>query len=313
MNPVISLKKVSKWYGQVLGLSEADLEIQGGITGLLGPNGSGKSTLLQLLCGEIKPSYGEIRVLGEPVWNNEKLRPRMAFCPDKEGFYETLSGEEFLEILGQFQGLSFSESRDKTRELLELLDLEKVGRRKISTYSKGMRQRLKFAQALIGEAEVYLLDEPLQGTDPLGRSLLLKLIKGLAEKGATLLVSSHVLHEIEAVTDRIVALVQGRIIAQGQVEEIRALMSGVPRRVSIKVNRPRELAKILADQDSLQGLSFGSDGQTLEVTTFSAEKFLEGLPSFILDNNLEVQEIHSLDESLEEVFSLLTRRRNFPR
>src|SRR5581483_6672679 len=194
----------SKWYGNVIGLNNLTLRIPSGVTGLLGPNGAGKSTLLQLATGQLYPSQGAVRVLEQTVWNNPGLNRSIGLCPEQDAFYEWMTGFEFLHTCARLSGLARIEARDATQRSLELVGMTENMNRAIRGYSKGMRQRTKLAQAFVHDPEVLFLDEPLTGTDPVARRELIDIIQHLGAQGKSVLVSSHVLHEVQALTPGIV-------------------------------------------------------------------------------------------------------------
>ena len=214
--PVVVADRVSKWYGQVIGLNDVSVEVGPGVTGLLGPNGAGKSTFLKLITGQLKPSKGAVRVLDEPIWGNPGLFFRLGFCPEQDSFYERMTGLEWVTALTRLNGLSDTDATDAARRALDTVDLLDAADKKIGAYSKGMRQRVKLAQAVVHDPELLLLDEPLAGMDPIGRRKVIRLIKDWARAGKSVLVSSHILHEIEAMTSTILLINNGRIPGRGQ-------------------------------------------------------------------------------------------------
>ena len=200
---IIAAEHLSKWYGQVIGLNDVTLTVPPGITGLLGPNGAGKSTLMKLMTGQLKPSQGTITVLGEPIWGNPALYFRIGFCPEQEAFYERMTGLEWVSALVRLNGVDEAEAGRLARHALELVELTGAADKKIGAYSKGMRQRVKMAQALVHVPELIVLDEPLSGMDPIVRRKTIRMIKDWGRQGKSVVVSSHILHEIEAMTANI--------------------------------------------------------------------------------------------------------------
>src|SRR3972149_9137774 len=220
VTPIVELRGVSKWYGNVIGVNDLTLTIQPGVTGLLGPNGAGKSTLLQLVTGQLRPSQGEVRVLGRRAWNNPALNRLIGLCPEQDAFYGWMTGWEFVYNLARLSGLAPRDARDATAAALELVGMVEHMGRPIRGYSKGMRQRTKLAQALVHDPQDLFLDEPLAGTAPVTRRHLIDAIIGLSRRGKSVLISSHVLHEVQAVTPQIVVLNHGRLLAEGNVRQI---------------------------------------------------------------------------------------------
>ena len=305
MTAVIETFKLSKWYGNVLGLSDVSLEIEPGVTGLLGPNGAGKSTFLKLITGQIRPSIGTVRIFEQKVQNNQALFSRIGFCPEGDSFYEEMTGWVFLTSLLKLQGFSAEEIRSRADKALDIVELSSDKDRFIRAYSRGMRQRLKFAQAIAHDPEVIILDEPLSGLDPLGKRKLIRLIKAYKEEGKTVIVSSHVLPEIEALTRSIILIHQGKVFAKGDIHYIRDLIDSHPHMVSIRCADPRILAGQFLGEDYVLKVHFGSDGESLLVETNNRDKFFARLLSLLVKNRLEVEEITSPDDNLQAVFDYL--------
>lgn len=305
MMPVIETQNLSKWYGNVLGLSDVSLQIEPGVTGLLGPNGAGKSTLLKLLTGQIKSNIGSVTIKGEKIRNNYSLFSKIGFCPEQDSFYEEMTGWQFITRLLSLHHLSSAEILERARNCLEIVELTEDNDRIIKSYSRGMRQRLKFAQAIAHDPEIIILDEPLNSLDPLGRRKLIRLIKSYGKEGRTIIFSSHVLPEIEAMTKRIILIHQGKIFAQGDIHYIRDLIETHPHIISIKCNRPRELASRFIQEEYVLKVHFGSSPDSLLVETNNRDKFFSLLPSLLLENDIQVKEITSPDDNLQAVFDYL--------
>jgi ABC-2 type transport system ATP-binding protein len=302
---VIAATHLSKWYGNVLGLNDVSLEIEAGITGLLGPNGAGKSTFMKLITGQMKPNIGTVTVRGRKVWNNPVLFRDIGFCPENDVFYEEMTGWEFVTGLLRFYGYSGSDIKERAGRALDIVELTKDKDRLIRGYSRGMRQRVKFAQAIAHDPEIVILDEPLSGLDPLGKRKLIKLIKEFKSEGRTVLVSSHVLPEIEALTSEIVLVHQGKILAQGDIRFIRELIESHPHMISVRSSDPRALAARFVGDRSIQKMSFGADGRTLVVETHKRDDFFGCLTGAVLEGRIEVEEISSPDDNLQAVFEYL--------
>jgi ABC-2 type transport system ATP-binding protein len=302
---VIVATNLSKWYGNVLGLNDVSLEIESGVTGLLGPNGAGKSTFMKLITGQMKPNIGRVTVRGGKVWNNPDLFRGIGFCPEQDVFYEDMTGLEFVAGLLRFYGYAPSEIRQRAHRALDIVDLAKDKDRLIRGYSRGMRQRVKFAQAIAHDPAILILDEPLSGLDPLGKRKLIKLIKDFKNEGRTVLVSSHVLPEIEALTSRVVLIHQGKILAQGDVPYIRELIEAHPHMISVRSSDPRALAARFVGDPAIQKMTFAPDGRTLVVETHKRDDFYGRLTGAVLDGGIEVEEISSPDDNLQAVFEYL--------
>jgi ABC-2 type transport system ATP-binding protein len=305
MTAVIETRNLSKWYGNILGLSDVTLQIEQGITGILGPNGAGKSTFLKLITGQIKPNIGEVTIKGEKIWNHYSLFSNIGFCPEEDVFYEEMTGWEFLMQLLKLNHPSLSVAREKAQEAMEIVELVADKDRIIRSYSRGMRQRLKVAQAIAHHPEIIILDEPLNGLDPLGRRKIIKLIKSYGKEGRTVIVSSHVLPEIEAMTKHIILIHQGKIFAQGDIHYIRDLIETHPHIISIKCNDPRQLASEIIREDYVLKVHFGTTPYSLLVETNNRDKFFNLLPTLFIENDIEVEEITSPDDNLQAVFDYL--------
>ena len=304
--PVVVADRVSKWYGQVIGLNDVSVEVGPGVTGLLGPNGAGKSTFLKLITGQLKPSKGAVRVLGEPIWGNPGLFFRLGFCPDQDSFYERMTGLEWVTALTRLNGLSDTDATDAARRALDTVDLLDAADKKIGAYSKGMRQRVKLAQAVVHDPELLLLDEPLAGMDPIGRRKVIRLIKDWARAGKSVLVSSHILHEIEAMTSTILLINNGRILAEGNIHTIRDLIDEHPHKVKIRASDPRGMARGFLSHDDVLSLQF-EDGAVV-VETAKPDAFYSRLTDMAATGAMgEVYEINSPDDNLQAVFEYLVK------
>ncbi len=305
MTAVIRADKLSKWYGNVLGLSDVSLEIEPGITGLLGPNGAGKSTFMKLLTGQLRPSIGRVTIHGADVWNNTTLFADIGFCPEQDAFYDELTGWEFVVRLLSLYGFSRADAASKAERALQFVELTKDKDRPLRGYSRGMRQRLKIAQTVAHEPGIIILDEPLNGLDPLSKRKVIRLIKDFRDAGKTVLVSSHVLPEIEALTRSIVLLHQGKILAQGDIPYIRDLIEKHPHKISVKSSDPRALAASLVALAAVQNIQFGPEPDTVVFETRDRDVLFGLLPRLIVDRGIDIEEITSPDDNLQAVFDYL--------
>jgi ABC-2 type transport system ATP-binding protein len=304
--PVVAVDRVSKWYGQVIGLNDITVEVRPGVTGLLGPNGAGKSTFLKLITGQLKPSKGAVRVFGEPIWGNPGLFSRLGFCPEQDAFYERMTGLEWVTALTRLNGLPEADATAAARRALETVDLLDAADKRIGAYSKGMRQRVKLAQAVVHDPELLVLDEPLSGMDPIGRRKVIRLIKGWAQAGKSVLVSSHILHEIEAMTSTILVINNGRILAEGNIHAIRDLIDEHPHKVRIRVSDPRGLARALLSEDDVRSVLFEEGAIVIETT--KPDAFYGRLTEVAATGALgEVSEVSSPDDNLQAVFDYLVK------
>lgn len=305
MKPLIVTEHLSRWYGNVLGLSDVNLEIGPGITGLLGPNGAGKSTLLKLITGQIRPSLGRVTIDGHPVRGRADLFHRLGYCPEQDAFFDGLTGREFLYWMLRLHHFPEKKAAEKTKEMLSLVELEADADRPIRSYSRGMRQRLKLAQALAHDPEILILDEPLNGLDPLGKRKMIRIIRDFGREGRLVIVSSHILPEIEALTRQIILIHQGKVFAQGEIHEIRDLIERHPHVVSIKTVDSRPLAAALIQKPYVVKAYFGENEHDLLVETRDRDKFFEFLLELIAQGEIKVEEITSPDDNLQAVFDYL--------
>ncbi len=303
---IVAAQHLSKWYGQVIGLNDVTLTVPPGITGLLGPNGAGKSTFMKLMTGQLKPSQGAITVLGEPIWGNPALYFRIGFCPEQDAFYERMTGLEWVTALVRLNGVDDAEADRLARRALDLVELTDVGGKKIGAYSKGMRQRVKMAQALVHDPELIVLDEPLSGMDPIVRRKTIRMIKEWGRQGKSIIVSSHILHEIEAMTANILLINQGRILAEGDVHQIRDLIDEHPHTVHIRAERTRALAREFLAYDDVLSLKFEDDAVVVE--TGRPDVFYARLTELAASGELGViHEVTSPDDNLQAVFQYLVK------
>lgn len=305
---IIELESLSKWYGEVIGLNDVTASIEAGLTGLVGPNGAGKSTLMSLTMGQLHPSQGKIRVLGQNPWNNPAVLSQIGYCPEGDPFWMNVTGRKFVRFLARASGLSRSRAEAAAGEAIERTGMTESMNRAIGTYSKGMRQRIKIAQALVHQPRLLILDEPFTGADPIARHELADLFHKLAAEGVDLLLSSHVLHEVEALTRRILMIDHGRIVAQGDLGAVRRGLHDRPHAIRVRLDQPRTLAARMAMMDSVTGLQLTAP-DTLVIETTAPETVFDRLPEMILEAGLTAREIASADDSLEAVFGYLTDRR----
>ena len=304
---IIATERLSKWYGQVSGLNDVTVAVPEGITGLLGPNGAGKSTLMKLVTGQLRPSAGSVRVFGEPIWGNPAQYHRLGFCPEQDAFYDHMTGREWIEALAGLHGMNADAARAAATRALDAVDLLDAADRKIGGYSKGMRQRVKLAQAIAHDPALLILDEPLNGMDPLMRRRTIRLIKEWGRAGKTVIVSSHILHEIEAMTSNVLLMHNGRIVAEGDVHQIRALIDEHPHRVWIRAQDPHAIARLLLGGDDVSSVKF-EEGAVI-VETVKPDVFYTRLTALAASGEAGViEEVTSPDDNLQAVFSYLVKQ-----
>ncbi len=304
MTATIEIRGVSKLFGLVRALDEIDLEFEAGITGLLGPNGSGKSTLLKLVTGQLRPDTGEVRVGGRDPFADPQAMTAIGLCPEHDKFYEELSAVEFITALVRLHGFGARESAERARAALVRVDLERVGGKRLREMSRGMRQRVKIAQAIAHDPSVVLLDEPLTGTDPVGRAGLIELVASLGTGGRTVVVSSHVLHEIEAMTSQVVLIRYGRLRARGNIRRLRALLTDRPYRIRVEIADARGLATRLLASAHVRAVSL-VDANTLEITTTALDTACDELPRLAESMGLSITKMVSPDADLESLYGYL--------
>ena len=302
---VVHADHVSKWYGQVIGLNDVSVDVPTGVTGLLGPNGAGKSTFMKLMTGQLRPSKGSLTVLGEPIWGNPGAYSRIGFCPEQDAFYERMTGLEWVTGLVSLNGVSESRAKEMATRALEQVDLLDAADKKIGAYSKGMRQRVKLAQAIAHDPELLILDEPLSGMDPLARRKTIRFIRDWARAGKNIIVSSHILHEIEAMTPNILLINNGRILAEGNVHQIRELIDEHPHTVHVTSAQPRELARAFLALDHVINLKL--EAGAVEVQTAKPDEFYATLTQMAATGDVTIDEVASPDDNLQAVFTYLVK------
>ncbi len=302
---MIKLEGVSRWYGQVIGLNDVTCEIGPGLTALLGMNGAGKSTMMRIITGQIKPTTGNVQIFGMEPFANPEVYRHIGYCPEIDNFYEHKSGREFVTYLARLSGFSAAEARSRTDMVLEKVGMADRADRKIAGYSKGMRQRIKLAQAMIHEPDIILLDEPLNGLDPVGRRQFINLLAELADAGKTIVVSSHILYEVEQMTRSLLLLHRGRLLATGDLRVIRSLIDKHPHQVRIDTDEPRRAAELLAALPNVVSFRFTPGGEALELEVREPDSFYDALPDLVMNKGLKVHGFTSPDNNLESVFKYL--------
>ena len=303
---VLATEHLSKWYGQVSGLNDVTVRVPPGITGLLGPNGAGKSTFMKLITGQLKPSKGRVEVFGEPIWGRPAQYRRIGFCPEQDAFYDGMTGLDWVTALVGLHGVDQAAAREAATRALAAVDLADVGDKRIGAYSKGMRQRVKLAQALVHDPELLILDEPLTGMDPLMRRKTVRFIKDWARAGKHIIVSSHILHEIELMTSNILLIHNGRILAEGNVHQIRDLIDEHPHTVYIRAADPRALAREFLTRADVLSLRFEPGAVIVE--TGRPDDFYLRLTELVAEGACgPVEELTSPDDNLQAVFKYLVK------
>ncbi len=306
MTAGIRFDGVSKYYGPVLGIADISFELSEGVHGLLGANGAGKSTILKLSAGLIDANRGRVEVLGGAPRSSLRTRARIGICPDVDQFYERMSGFAWVQFMARFFGYSKREARKRAEERMDEVGMTHAMHRPLASYSKGMRQRTKLARALIADPEVLLLDEPMTGLDPIARNEMVTILRNLGSTGRCVLVSSHILKEVEAMTERMLLIHQGRLLAEGSVDEIRQQLDQWPHRIELRAEDPRGLAALLLQEGHAQSIEI--DGDRLILETGMAEAFYSRLTELGSQPEYRVQSLRALDEGFEAVFDYLVKR-----
>ncbi|MER6101275.1 ABC transporter ATP-binding protein [Streptomyces sp. NPDC001832] len=297
----IEIDHTSRWFGNVVAVNDVSMTVGPGVTGLLGPNGAGKSTLINMMAGFLAPSTGTVTLDGQPIWRNEAVYKEIGIVPEREGMYDFLTGREFVVANAELQGLGDAAAQ----KALATVEMEYAQDRKISTYSKGMRQRVKMASALVHEPSVLLLDEPFNGMDPRQRMQLMVLLRRMGTEGRTVLFSSHILEEVEQLASHIEVIVAGRHAASGDFRKIRRLMTDRPHRYVVRSSDDRALAAALIADPSTAGIEVDLGEKALRIQAVDFGRFTELLPKVAHDHGIRLLTVSPSDESLESVFSYL--------
>jgi ABC-2 type transport system ATP-binding protein len=300
----IALAAVSRWYGNVVAVNDVSFEVGPGITGLLGPNGAGKTTLLHMMAGFLAPSAGTVDLDGTPTWGHPEVYRTIGFVPEREAVYGFLTARQFVDASAALQGIA--DRKAATDRALQLVELEPAADRAIGGYSKGMRQRAKLAAALVHDPPVLILDEPFNGLDPRQRLHMMDLLRRQAAEGRTILFSSHILEEVERLSDRVLVVVAGRLAASGDFRRIRRLMTDRPHSFTLRSSGDRALARELLSEGEVDAVEL-KDG-LLTVRTGDYGAFSRAIAPAARRANVSILELRPADESLESVFSYLVRR-----
>jgi ABC-2 type transport system ATP-binding protein len=302
--PVVYFQGVSKSYGRIHALSNITLALSGGVTGLLGMNGAGKSTLFKLLMGKLRPSAGEVKLFGTDPWKNPAPYAKVGFVPEHEKMHDWMTALDFVSTFARLHGMTRKAAEAAALRVLEFVGLSDVANKEIGRFSKGMRQRTKIAHALVNNPELIILDEPLQGCDPLARTTIMNVIRELGKMGRTVLVSSHILNEIERITEQIVILHHGKLVALGNLHAIRERLDQIPHTIRIVGEDARSMAKDILDHPAVYGLSFPNDTELL-IQTYHFGQLHAELPRLIVENNHRVSLIDNPDDDLESLLNYL--------
>jgi ABC-2 type transport system ATP-binding protein len=301
--PLCSFDSVCKWYGSVIGLNDVSWKMQPGITGLVGHNGAGKSTLIKLLTGQLQPSLGSVSICGHRAWSAAAKR-HLGYCPDVDAFYEEMSGQSFVRMMARLHGFSPRAARERTNDVLQQVGMTDRANRPLASYSKGMRQRIKLAQALVHDPDLIVLDEPLNGVDPVGRYELIELFRSLAAQGKAILISSHILEEMDTLASRILFICRGRLLASGTLTEIRALLDSHPLKIRIATPGARELAAELLRMEVVRSVAFELPNQIL-LEVLRPKEFFGPLAELVTRHGHDLQRLQVIDATTEAIFDYL--------
>jgi ABC-2 type transport system ATP-binding protein len=304
-HPTVEVSAVSKWFGQKVAVSNITCSFGPGVTGLLGPNGAGKTTLLRMLTGLALPSEGAIKVLGKLPRKDVDIYRHMALVPEESAVYARLTAFELVRYAARLAGIDNPD--EAARLALAEVELESAADRAVGGFSKGMRQRAKVAAALVGTPEILVLDEPLNGTDPVQRMRLIALFRSFGDEGRTVIVSSHVLQEVERMTDRVIAMVDGKLAAAGDIAAIRSAMADIPYRVMVEADDPRRLAAALVASPAVTSVAFAGSG--IHVETNDIRELGARVPATARELGVKLLAFRPEDDSLESVFRYLVHRR----
>jgi ABC-2 type transport system ATP-binding protein len=303
--PIVRVQGVSRWFGSVVAVSDVTFDIAPGITGLLGPNGAGKTTLLRMITGLARASTGTITAFGEPVRDNPPLYRRMGVMSEHETVYEFMTGRDFVRMMGRLRGVSDLEAA--VERAIGFVDLADAAQRTMGTYSRGMRQRMRLAATLVHDPELLILDEPLNGADPRQRVHFQDLLRELAAGGRTIVLSSHILEEVEQLADTVLLIINGKLAASGGFRAIRAALNERPYHVRVVCDSPRRLASAVVALDSVDAVTVDPDGAIVILSRNVRDLQIE-LPRLAQAAAIRLRRVEPLDDSLESVFGYLVER-----
>jgi len=296
---------VSKFYGEVLGVNRISLSIGPGITSLVGPNGSGKTTLMNLMTGLLWPTKGTVRVLGVEASQAEEFYRLVGYCSQFDAFPKGLSGYDLIHSMLGVHGYSAADAEELTWKAIDRVNMRDAAKRRVAGYSKGMRQRIKLALAICHQPRVLVLDEPLNGLDPMARAEVIALFEQLAADGFYIIISSHILHEVDMISDKVVILSNGYVVAEGDIQGVRSEMEDHPMQIFIRCDQPSVIASRVFQQDHVVEVKIHQDGQGLLVSTRNADQFYLLLNRIVLENQLSVEAIAPADENVHSVYQYL--------
>ncbi len=304
---MIELQNATKLYQNVIGINDMSLSLSQGTYGLLGPNGSGKTTLINLILGQLKPTLGRVRLFGKDPWKRSHLLRRVGLCPSTDVYYPRITGREWVTYLTKMHGIGSRSAGKMAVAALEQVRMTAFMDQPIQSYSLGMRQRTKIAQAIAHQPDLLILDEPFNGLDPVGRHEMVDFVKQWADSGKSVVLASHVLHEIEAVQPSFLLISGGRLLASGSPEEVHRILADSPFTLSLQCSDSTALARLMLERCEIESIELADDGVGMNVTTRSASKVYESLPALIREAGVQVSEMNSTDDSLKSLFATLMK------
>ena len=305
--PLFQLERATKLYGSVIGVNDITFELQPGAYGLLGPNGSGKSTLISLITGQLKPTLGRVRVFGQGPWNNDGVVRRIGICPQLETLYANITGFDWIVYLLRLSGFGLTEARRRTEDAMTRVGMAAAMGREMGGYSRGMRQRTKLAQAFAHDPDLLILDEPFNGLDPIGRHEMTDLLREWIRGGRSVLLASHILHEVEAITSSFLLIYGGRLLASGSANEVHTLLADIPNEIRIRCDNASALVQKLIEENVAESVRFDESRQLVTLSTRSPLSIYTHLADWIAERGVRVQELTSPDSSLQSLFNSLMR------
>jgi ABC-2 type transport system ATP-binding protein len=302
---LVVFENVSKFYGEVLGVNRVSLSLSPGVTSLVGPNGAGKTTLMNLMTGMLRPTKGTVRVLGVSPSDPERFFRNIGYCSQFDAFPKGLSGYQMIRSMTDLHGFAAADSEARTWNVIERVGMADAAHRRVAGYSKGMRQRIRLALALVHDPKVLVLDEPLNGLDPMARAEVIELFRKFAESGMHVIISSHIMHEVDIISDTVVMMSGGYVVAEGDIQGVRSEMDEHPIQILIRCDRPGVVAANVFQEDSVVEVKIHPDGQGLLIATRNADRFYELLNRIVLEHRIAIEAVSPADENVNAVYQYL--------
>ena len=302
---MIQFEKVTKLYRTVIGVNDITLNLEPGVYGLLGPNGSGKTTFINLVMGQLRPTLGRVKVFGQDPWQSDELLNRIGLCPAIQASYPFVSGLNWVSYLCQLRGFRKKHALDMAKSAMDVVGMSHALNRPMSGYSLGMRQRTVLAQAIAHNPDLLILDEPFNGLDPKGRIEMTNYLREWVGDDKSLILASHILHEVESLNPSLLLVSGGRLLASGSPQQVRSILADCPNSVRVTCDQPSKLASLISEKFQVEALKI-NDAE-LEIESSSPAELLAGLPRLAIENDISMTEIRSADESLQQIFSTLMR------